>query len=416
MVKMIRTMKANNFILLTAVAFLSVCCSEVNLLHPYGEDDGKNPGVVSNLTVRNEPGGATLFYKLPADTDLSYVKAEFKGSNGVVRNVTASAYVDSLVIRGLGSTEDCLVSVRTYDKHENSSDVVTVKITPLTPPVQSVFESISYSIDFGGFLVEYQNDTKADMGIFVTRKNDAGEQEYYDVHYTSLKEGTYAVRGLPDTENEFGIYVTDHYGNRSETLYFTGKPLREDLLDKKGFSRVSPSIVVGDLVNSELDSSLEKLWNDVIDNWDYGHTIWPLEFPHCFTIDLGVTARLSRMKSWQRSAADCRWQHGAWRLFKVYGCNDISDPNVIDWTLIGNFISVKPSGLPIGEVSDEDIQLLNDGEEFSFDRSAPAVRYIRIIVEGVHSTMKLSCMSELTFWGQIETDESGEDVDSEVTE
>ena len=90
-------------IYITLAALLAVCCSEVDLLHPYGEDDGKNPGVVTDVQVRNEPGGATIFYSLPKDKDLSYVRATFRGTNGVERNVTASAYVDSLVIEGLGN-------------------------------------------------------------------------------------------------------------------------------------------------------------------------------------------------------------------------------------------------------------------------------------------------------------------------
>ena len=63
---------------------------------------------------------------------------------------------------------------------------------------------------------------------------------------------------------------------------------------------------------------------------------------------------------------------------------------------------MKPSGLPVGQVSDEDIQLLQDGEEFSFDRTASAIRYIRFEIIAAHSTMQHSSMSEITLWGQIE--------------
>lgn len=401
MVKTIRAMK--KIIYITLAALLAVCCSEVDLLHPYGEDDGKNPGVVTDVQVRNEPGGATIFYSLPKDKDLSYVRATFRGTNGVERNVTASAYVDSLVIEGLGNTNDCFVSLRSYDKHENASDEVKVKITPLTPPIQTVFESLQYHVDFGGFVIDFTNENKADIGIFVTRKNaDSNEQEYYDVHYTSMASGSYAVRGLPDDENEFGIYVEDHFGNRSETILFTETPWREDLLDKKLFYSLPYGTIPGDLLSNELDRPMSNLWDGTIDNWNYGHTVWPLPFPHRFTFDLGVTAKLSRIKTWQRSAVDCRWQHGAWKLFKVYGCNEIPADGNADWVLVGDFLSVKPSGLPIGEVSDEDIQLLNDGEEFSFLRDAPAVRYLRFEINGVHSTMQLSCMSEITLWGEIQ--------------
>ena len=390
-----------------AAAVLSGC-SEVDLLHPYGTDDGKAPSPVSEVTVTNKPGAAVIRYKLPADMDLSYVKAEFMGTDGSKREARASSYVDSLLIEGFGDTKDYPVEIRAYDKFENASSPVTVTVTPLTPPIQSVFESLEWSVDFGGFMVSFENATKANIGIYVTRRDTlSGEMEYYDVYYTEKAGGVYAVRGLPDDENDFGLYVQDHWGNRSQVLEFTTTPWREDLLDKKLFTAVNPGMVNGDLALNQYHTQMSNAWDGVIDNWNYFHTKWPLELPHRFTFDLGVVAKMSRLKTWQRSGEDVRWQHGAWRIFNVYGCTELpaitSDP-LDGWKLIGSFTSVKPSGLPQGQVSDEDIQLLTEGEEFIFDRNAEPIRYIRFEILGVHSEMKLSCMSELTLWGQIESE------------
>ena len=385
-------MKRIYSILLTSALALAGC-AEVDLRHPYGDDNGQAPGPVRDVQVENFSGGAVLRYTLPGDLDLSYVKATFTGTNGIQREATASAYVDSLVIDGFGDTREYSVEIRSYDKFEHASTPVTVKVNPLTPPIQTVFESLEYSIDFGGFIITYENVSKAEVGIYVTRRNSAtGEMEYYDVYFTKLPSGQYAVRGLPDDENDFGIYVSDRWGNTSEVLSFTGTPLREDLLDKEKFEWVDPSNMKGDLSRSDYDASNypQKFWNGVIDNWDYIHTVWPLPFPHRFTVDLGVSAQLSRVKTWQRSADDVRWQHGA----------DV----LAGWTLLGDFVSVKPSGLPTGQVSDEDVELVAEGEEFIFPRDIPAVRYIRFEVNAVHSAMLLSCMSEMTLWGQIEED------------
>ena len=389
-------------------------CAESNLLHPYGNDDGKSPAPVSDVTVTSQPGAVVLRYKLPADSDLSYVKAEFTGTDGSKREARASSYVDSLLIEGFGDTREYSIQLKAYDKFENASTPVTVKATPLTPPIQTVFESLKWMVDFGGFTVTYENETKSDIGIYVIQKDsETGEMEYYDVYFTEKSNGTYPVRGLPDVENEFGIYVQDNWGNKSETLSFTTTPMREDELDKSLFSLVNPGLVSGDLTLSQypFDGTASNFWDGTISKWNYIHTIWPLDFPHRFTIDMGVTAKLSRIKTWQRDAEDTRWQHGAWKQFNVYGCAELpefsSDP-LDGWTLIGSFTSVKPSGLPQGQVSDEDIELLEEGEEFTFDREAPAIRYIRFVVNAVHSQMKLSCMSEMTLWGQIESDSSEE--------
>ncbi|MGN1233674.1 MAG: DUF5000 domain-containing lipoprotein [Candidatus Cryptobacteroides sp.] len=400
-------MKHNiTIISILAVALLSGC-SEVDLLHPYGTDDGKAPAPVTEVTVTNKPGAAVIRYKLPSDMDLSYVKAEFIGTDGSKREARASSYVDSLLIEGFGDTRDYAVELRAYDKFENASSPVKVTVTPLTPPVQSVFESLEWAVDFGGFMVSFENATKANIGIYVTRRDTlSGEMEYYDVYYTEKSEGVYAVRGLPDDENDFGLYVQDHWGNKSEVLEFTTTPWREDLLNKKLFTPVNPGLVNGDLRSDQYDSQMSNVWDGVIGNWNYIHTRWPIEFPHRFTFDLGVEAKMSRLKTWQRPADDVRWQHGAWRIFKVYGCTELPaiTANPLDgWKLIGTFTSVKPSGLPQGQVSDEDIQLLNEGEEFLFDRNAEPIRYIRFEILGVHSEMKLSCMSELTLWGQVES-------------
>lgn len=393
-----------------ALAIALAGCSDANLLRPYGLDDGKGPGPVSEVTVTNRPGAAVIKYKLPSDTDLSYVKAEFIGSDGSKRDARASSYVDSLLIEGFGDTKDYAIEIRAYDKFENASSPVKVTVTPLTPPIQDVYESLEWAEDFGGFVISFENKSKSNVGIYVTRKDTlSGKMEYYDVYYTEKAEGSYAVRGLPDDTNEFGLFVQDHWGNKSETLVFTATPWREDLLDKKLFSPVHPNLVNGDLATNQYDTDMTHVWDGIIGGWNYIHTLWPIEFPHRFTFDLGVEAKLSRLRTWQRPEDDVRWQHGAWRIFNVYGCKElpeITDDPLYGWNLIGSFTSVKPSGLPQGQVSDEDIQLISDGEEFQFDRNAEPVRYVRFEILAVHSQMKLSCMAELTLWGQIGSESS----------
>ena len=383
-------------------------CSDVNLLRPGGKNDDSGPGVVTVTNIRNWSGGATISYDLPGDSDLSYVKATFTGTNGEQREARASSYVDSLVIEGFGDTKTYSIDLTAYDKYENPSDPVTVEVNPLEPPISLVYKTLSWSVDFGGFVVNFENVTKTPVGIYIVRRDTlSNEMEYYDVYFTESAGGHYAVRGLPDVNNDFGIYVQDHFGNTSDTLTFNTTPYREDFLDKSLFSWVNPNAVPGDLATSQWNVPPRALWDGVIDNWNYGHTNWPIEFPHRFTVDLGVSVKLSRIKTWQRSGSDVRWQHGAWRLFQIYGCQELPENGSVadpfaGWTLIGDFESVKPSGLPLGQVSDEDIELLNEGEEFSFDRSAPAVRYIRFSINAVHSQMKLSCMSEISLWGEIQ--------------
>lgn len=408
------------FILLISAIVLMSGCKETTLLHPYGKNDGVAPGPVSNVSVRNFSGGATLKYTLPSDLDLAYVKAKYTDSHGISREILASAYVDSLVIKGLGEARDYDVELLSCDKFENASAPVPVVISPTTPPIQLVFESLEYTLDFGGFRIDFENTETADVGIYITQKNTkTNEQEYYDSYFTSKSQGTYSVRGLPSVENEFGIYVQDKWDNKTEMLVFSGKPLYEEELDKKKFSTVDWRLVPGDITDKDIyngDSYVHKLWDGVISYLNYFNTVLDIPFPHRFTVDLGQAAKLSRLKIWQRDHKDVVWKHAMWKRFRVYGCTELpawqtqpEDNPMNGWQLLGEFESVKPSGSPLGVETDEDLQLVKDGEEFVFDISNPSVRYIRFEILQAHSNIRSSGMSEIGLWGQVETEEENND-------
>lgn len=380
-------------------------CKEENLLQPYGGNENSIPTPVSNVQVKNIPGGAVLHYDLPKDPDLLSVKAIYTATNGSQQIVSASAYVDSLKIVGLGNTNDYKVTLFTVNHMEKISSPVEVTITPQVPPVQRVFESLDYSVDFGGFVVSYDNDTESEVAIYILRQDSTGnEMEYYDALYTKSKQGNYPVRGLPNKENQFGIYVRDRYENTSDTILFTETPMREDLLDKSLFTSMK---VAGDVGWNFYSGDPTYAWDDKVSNTNYAHTDFPVEFPHRFTMDLGVTVKLSRFRFWQRPGDEVIYQHGAPKHYKVYGraekpeAGSASDP-FAGWTLLMECHSVKPSNLPLGQFSSEDVEFISKGEEFSFPRDIPNVRYLRFEMQESWSGMKCSTIGELAFWGEIQ--------------
>lgn len=390
--------------ILAVICFLT-SCKEENLLQPYGEDDGKVPAPVSNVRVHNIPGGAILKYDLPKDPNLLYVKGIYTSSLGVQKEVSASAYVDSVKIEGLGDTREYTVNLYTVSYQEHASEPVEVKINPLLPPVQSVFESLEYYMDFGGFVVSFENTSKTDVAIYVLRQDSTQtSMEIYDAMYTSMETGNFPVRGLPNIENEFGIYIRDRYDNMSDTLLFSGTPFREDLLDKKLFTAMQ---VPGDVQWNYYSGAPERAWDENVSNGNFAHTDFPCDFPHRFTIDLGVEVRLSRFRFWQRPGDDVLYQHGAPKHYKVYGRLDKptdgsgSDP-LAGWILLDECFSLKPSGLPLGQNSSEDQEFAAKGEEFSFPRDIPAVRYVRFEMLESWSGMLCSTIGELSFWGEIQ--------------
>lgn len=395
--------------ILYAFAFLFgilVSCKEDNPLIPYGEDDGKAPDVVSNVNVRNTPGGAVVKYDRPHDTDLSYVKAVYSNTQGVLKEVRASKYMDSLEIVGLGTTDEYMLTLYAVDKYENMSQGVETRFKPLTPPVMLVKETLDPVIDFGGFVLNFKNELGSDVAIYTLVKDeDTQEYDVYDSYYTSIKDGKYAVRGLPNKETEFALFVRDRYENNSDTLFFAGTPWKEDALDKKKFAALS---VNGDVSWSSYGGNPRYAWDDVIrEGGNFAHTPYPEPFPHRFTMDLGVDVKLSRFRLWQRPGASVLYQHGSPKHYKVYGRAERPEGGSVDdpmkgWKLLLECNSFKPSGLPWGQYSAEDEEYAALGEEFLIPRDAPVVRYLRFELLESWSGMECSVIAELAFWGEIQ--------------
>ncbi len=396
--------KLFQWVTICMTVFLLASCAEEKGHEPIGSGNKNAPGQVKNVQIQNIAGGAIFTYELPDNVDLQYVKAVYV-SNKVEKETRASAYVTTLKVEGFGSTDERTVKLYAVNRMEVASAPVEAIIHPLIPSVRLVEQSLTESVDFGGFVVSFENVNKADIAIYALRK-DSIENKYeeYDAMYTSLERGSFPVRGLPNKENDFGVYVVDRWNNYSDTLFFTMTPWREDNLLKSGFRYKT---VQGDVGWNYHGGAPEKAWDNNVSNGNYAHTDFPAEFPHRFTMDLGVAVRLSRFKFWQRPGDDVLYQHGAPKVYRIYGRAD--DPgsgnpgNILEgWTLLMTCHSFKPSGLPLGQNSSEDVEFAAKGEEFTFPRDISAVRYLRFEMLESWSGMKCSTISELSFWGEIQ--------------
>jgi hypothetical protein len=382
-------------------------CSEDFKHEPIAETGSGTPDPVKNAQVKeNISGGAIITYDLLKNVDALYVKAVYTTSQSVQKEVIVSSYLNTLTIKGLGDTNERIVRLYVVNRQEKSSSPVEVVINPLAPPVDKIRNSLVYTNDFGGFVIDFENKDKEEVSINVLVQDSTGvEMQLYDALYTSRTEGKYAVRGLPNKENRFGVYVRDRWDNISDTLYFTLTPWREDYLDKKLFRYKS---VAGDCTWTEYGHKTTEAFDDITTNAEnYVHTPYPLAFPHRYTLDLGVSVKLSRFKLWQRPhRSSVTYQHGSPYYYKIYGRTD--DPGVgkpddvlSGWTLLTECYSFKPSGLPVGQLSDEDWAYALAGEEYSFPRDIESVQYLRFEFIESWSGMLCTDFSELAFWGEI---------------
>lgn len=365
------------------------------------ESDSNPPSEVTDISVKNLPGGAKISYEIPADIDLLYIQAEYEIRKGVKQETQASFYQHYVEVDGFGNTNAQVVTLYTVDRSGNKSKGVEVTIEPLTPPVQAAYSSLACVDDFGGINVTYQNPTRSELVTTILLKDDLGDWLEYDKNYTSVPEVDFSVRGLLSEKTTFGIFIRDKWGNLSDTLVQDFTPLVEEQLDKSKFKQLKlptdPEITTW---------AIESFWNDRPTNGGF-HTAENEGVPAWVTIDLGVTTKLSRLNVWQ--VHDGReYSSGNVRQFEIWGTeNPDPDGGWENWELLQECEIIKPSGLPTGELSNDDIQQAAEGHEFSVSGSAPEVRYIRLKVISTFSqppgsSTGSSWLREITLWGQGE--------------
>lgn len=347
------------------------------------ENNTTPPGQVSNVNVENLKGKALLTYTLPGDEDLLYVKANYKLENGREMEVKSSYYKNFMLLEGFRGGENQIpVELRAVNRSEVASEPLEINVTPLPSPIFDVYESIVTNPDFGGIRIEATNDDEIDLAILVMNRNEVGDWEpIQNSIYTSNPDINQSIRGYDTVAVEFGIVVRDRWLNVTDTFFTEIKPLFETLIPISGYRPLR-------LANDQPpypENRVEFLWD--------GQFFWPnvwltlRENPtqnHTVTVDMGTTAKLSRVRMWQYpewvGGVQTYYYLGAMRVFRIWGTNETPDPagSFDSWTLLGEYEVTKPSGLPYGQQSNEDVLTATAGEDFEIPFDSPPVRYIRI--------------------------------------
>lgn len=356
-------------------------------------NDGVAPGPVSNATVENLSGAAEIFYELPRDPDVLYVKALYTSKTGEVRESKVSYYNNSLMVVGFGDTSAHEVKLYAVDKGGNESPPLSVTVHPKRAPFMLVRDSLKVTAAFGGISVRYQNQEEGDVAIIVLTDDSLGNSVPITTHYTNLERGDFSARDLPAEETGFGVYVRDRWGNTSDTLNVKVTPLFEVRLDRTKMRGVTlPSdAVLG------YGGSVFGLFDGSLDGGAY-HSGDAARMPQWFTFDMGVTVKLSRL-AWFMRPGFYYSLHNP-RIVEIWGSNDPAPDGSFDnWTLLTTHEQVKPSGLPEGQLSAEDMQAAALGETVTFPLDVPEVRYIRFKTLKNWSNGSYVNFMEIYMWG-----------------
>ncbi len=362
------------------------------------------PPEVSNVQIEPLPGGAKISYDLPNATDISYVECEylFKGEKKLVRS---SVYSNFVIVEGLPDILPCEFTLYLVDHSENRSEPIHGSFIPLEPPYLTISKTITMEPDFGGVVIRWHNETNVMIGAFLLAMDDDGEWIEHDLVFSTITDEKRSIRGYDTKERNFGVVLIDRFGNTSDTVVESAIPLYEKELDKKNFRNAA---LLGDNYTVRTGRPIENIWdNDLNVIW---HTDPSAGFipPQTFTIDLGVEAKLSRLMLWNRPNEFIFSQHNV-RYFEVWGAKELShdrndaywlgDDWKDEWILLGDFEQIKPSGLPLGQYTDEDVAATNAGSEFVFESGADEVRYIRFVVKETWGRTAALHIAEISVFG-----------------
>jgi hypothetical protein len=363
------------------------------------DNDAPAPTAISNVQNLARPGSVLLRYAIPEDPNLYYVKAVYEIRPGVLREAKSSFYADSLELVGFGDTNEYEVKLYSVGRNEKESSPVTIKVKPLEPPVQTVFQSLNMIPTFGGISIQFQNMSKANIMIGVL-VDTTGNQTWAPANnfYTAAIEGGFSVRGYDATEKRFAVFIKDRWNNKSDTLIKNLTPLYEERFDRLG---IKPLILPTDAQVLGPNNDVTKLFDGKLGGTDPYGTTNASVLPQWFTIDFGKPVVISRFKSYQRPAP-FSYSLAAVKIFELYGSNNpASDGSWDSWTLLGKFNSFKPSGLPMGQASDEDVNYAAiQGEDFAFESLQAPYRYLRYKTLETWDMGGQVAITELAFWGQ----------------
>lgn len=369
-----------NYLFLLALISSVISCKEGEFNQPSG-GNGDIPGVVSNVSVENLNGKARITYRLPQDKNLLYVKAVYKLPNGTNFEAKSSYYRDTVLVEGFADTEEHEVRLYSVSRNEVASEPLIVKVKPLEAPFKKVFKSIHVINAFGGYNLNASNPSKDNVSVLVMRRNafKQFEVDNFKSIFTRTDEILSKIRGLDTLSQELAIFVKDKWGNSSDTLYHTIKPIYEAKLDPTKFRAF---VLPGDAPQVTNGASLQAAWDGKL-GWPYvsfTHQINGGDGPHMITFDTGVSAKLSRVWIRPFPEGDRFYYLSTMKRFEIYGSSSPNLNGTLDgsWILLGSYEVKKPSGLAYGNDNAEDQATAAAGFSWDIDLNAGKVRYLRV--------------------------------------
>lgn len=369
------------FKIIICTIFMFSSCNE-DVFKTYTNDEA--PGKVTVKSVENGAGRARINFNLPDSKSLLYIEAvyEDKGKTVVSKASSFNSYID---LEGFSESKDFTVKLYSVSRGMNKSEPLEVVVKPETPPYLSTYEAMVPEPDFGGFNLNFQNNEKASLAVFVEKFNTViNEWEPLDSYYYQDPERTIFVRNQEGSNLKYRLRVRDKFMNYSEYKEFTISPWVE--------SEMNYDLFTGRKLDNDptlfLDGTNYQpynfLWNQIYltgSSTSSGAWIGTATAgfsQYMITFDMGKTAKLTRIVIFQRglNGEGTVAPYSSFNLkdFEIYGSNDPKQDGSWDsWTKILSGTIVKPAG-----TAAEVREIAKKGDAFTFDKSVGAYRYLRL--------------------------------------
>lgn len=119
-----------------------------------------------NISFKEIPGGAVMYYTLPEDTDIFAVKAEYKDYQGKEMIKIASYAYDSLVLDGFNEArKDVPVRVSLLNQANEASKAIELTFNTQNSAPVAFFEKIEVLPYWDGFQIKYEVPTGTTVGL-----------------------------------------------------------------------------------------------------------------------------------------------------------------------------------------------------------------------------------------------------------
>jgi hypothetical protein len=307
-----------------------------------------------------------------------------------------------MTIDGYNDTDEHEALIYTINRAREMSDPVPVKFRAGESPLSKAIESMQIVGDFGGVNYSWRNPDKAMLTFEFYTENERGEMVTTNIVSLKLDSTNIAFRGYDTIPHKFAVNIRDNFGNSSGMIYPEGGsiiPLFETKLDKT-IQKVM--ILPGDVSFSYWEGRDANLIDD--DPLTIVHSNNNTMPGASLTLDLGKKSKLSRCIFHQR-LTPTHYPYNTYNphIFEVYSSDDDSDNPSGEWNTWTRRIActiIKPSGAPVGTLTEEDRIAAENGHEFSFPLDMPPVRHIRLrILENWSTSVTFAHFGEFTTYG-----------------